>query len=87
MEDLLEVLPDELYEKVEGHLVFENVRETDVHGEVEEMEEKRPYGISLQNMDCMKHAGIAISDPVVGILKGADDLDLELEVIQYFANG
>lgn len=84
MEDLLEVLPDELYKKVEEHLVFEIVWETDVYGEVEKMEEKRPYGISLQNMDCVKHAGITISDPVVGILKGTDDLDLELEVLQYF---
>lgn len=84
MEDLEEVLPEELYEKVRRRLAFGQIQESDVHGVVQDTGEKRPYGISLKGMTSMKKAGEVMTDPIMGIIKSADDLEMELETVWFF---
>lgn len=84
MEDLEEALTEELYEEVKERLVSGQIQEVDSHGEVINTGEERPYGISLQGMESMKEAEAVMPDPLLGIIKGADDLEMELETIRFF---
>lgn len=86
MEDLEEVLPQRLYKDVEARLVYVPIKKTDVHGKVTETGEERPYGISLKGLESMAGPLEAMPDLVLGIIKGPDDLEMELEVIRYFVN-
>lgn len=84
MEELQEVLPDELYEKIEGRLIYGQIQEIDVHGNVMASGQERPMGIGLRKLDHVKEIETAMADPVLGILKGTDDLEMELDVIRFF---
>lgn len=84
MEDLKETLPEDLYEKAEKHLIFEQIQEVDAHGDAAGTGEERPYGISLQGMSSIKEIEALMPDPVLGIIKGADDLEMEWEVVRFF---
>lgn len=84
MEDLEEVLPEDLYEEVKERLISGQIQETDIQGTVTDTKEARPYGISLLELDSMKGPGDVMQEPVLGIIRGADDLEMELDVIGFF---
>lgn len=84
MEDLGEVLPEDLYREAEERLVFGQIQQVDAHGTVVETGEERPYGISLAGMDSIKETEAVMSDPVLGIIRSSDDLEMELEAVRFF---
>lgn len=84
MEDLKELLPEDLYEEAEERLVSGQIQEADVHGTVTDRGEERPYGISLKGTDSMNRIENKMQDPVLGVIIGADDTELEMQAIRFF---
>lgn len=83
--DLREVLPEALYDQLQGQIVEgQEMDEVDDDGKIVSWHDPCPYGIDISGSAKLSEFGDAGGDAVLGIARGAQNTENALKALEFF---